>query len=425
MGLKAHTDGRVAMKSRPSERVIYRNIPSVKLTLVTIESAKQLPVLKSKPYLLLDILRGLTALWVVSYHSCLPYLTGSDQVTQQKKIYWVSLHGQLGVVIFFVISGYCITAAAYSLILKQGKITQFCSARVHRIYPPYFFTCLMAIVMDFLINWLGVHHLIPMRNHVSYHVSGPAFWVANFSMTQFELHQDFLVNVFWSLCYEIFFYFMVALLLLITMKMLRLRSIETKSRVFALGIGALTLTSLLWLIFNPQTCLFPFNLWYQFGLGGLLFFSIDKAFRQVHSAKWVPVLLVSSMVASIALATIHSDDGAYGHPSTSAQAITSVLLVLGLAFLYKFDHKISTYKSAKPLFFLGSFSYSLYLVHRLILPIANIIGRRMGIDHAAYPLNMLIQISLGVLAGWIFYFLCERHFISSNRQKYIQAEQRS
>jgi peptidoglycan/LPS O-acetylase OafA/YrhL len=75
-----------------------------------------------------------------------------------------------------------------------------------------------------------------------------------------------------------------------------------------------------------------------------------------------------------------------------------------------------------PLFWLGSFSYSLYLVHAYVLGVVDVLARRMGFVGNRYLMSYLLQIAVAVFAGWVFYLAVERHFVSSRQKRRIATE---
>ncbi|MGA3265023.1 MAG: acyltransferase [Terracidiphilus sp.] len=83
-----------------------------------------------------DGLRGLAILWVVLYH-CNPLLQGTW-------IYYVSLWGWAGVIIFFVLSGFLITSILLGTRDKPHYFHNFHGRRALRIWPVYIL--LLAVV---------------------------------------------------------------------------------------------------------------------------------------------------------------------------------------------------------------------------------------------------------------------------------------
>lgn len=77
-------------------------------------------ILKPRPLLILDGWRGIAVLWVVMFHAIFPFLnTPGNQIYIKNPVYWISSFGDIGVTLFFIISGYCITGALCNDLLKK------------------------------------------------------------------------------------------------------------------------------------------------------------------------------------------------------------------------------------------------------------------------------------------------------------------
>ncbi len=90
----------------------------------------------------LDGLRGLAILWVVLYH-CHPRLVGTW-------IYYASLWGWAGVVLFFALSGFLITSILLTTRDKPHYFHNFHARRALRIWPVYF---LLLVVVYLNAPW--------------------------------------------------------------------------------------------------------------------------------------------------------------------------------------------------------------------------------------------------------------------------------
>jgi peptidoglycan/LPS O-acetylase OafA/YrhL len=132
-------------------------------------------------YELLDGLRGLAALAVVLHH--LRVFDG----------------GHFAVMVFFVISGYCITASAESCRRNGLGFGQFMARRIKRIYPPYWLAILFfSVTRAVKAAWGGPNDLQrPVLD-----------WVQNLTLTQWVsnvfhpllgLHLA-LATIFWYFC---------------------------------------------------------------------------------------------------------------------------------------------------------------------------------------------------------------------------------
>ena len=101
------------------------------------------PVEKSERmrYDSLDLMRGLAALWVFFYHFSL--LFPFDQTSSF--LHAAFCYGYLGVPMFFVISGYCMAAAARSALRREESVSSFLYRRMRRIYPPFWCSAVVTL----------------------------------------------------------------------------------------------------------------------------------------------------------------------------------------------------------------------------------------------------------------------------------------
>lgn len=86
--------------------------------------------------IILDFARGIAALGVFAYH-IKPMLDHSSSFLAK-----LASYGNLGVPLFFVISGYCVTSAAKNTLRRSESPGSFLKRRFLRIFPPI----------------LGIHH---------------------------------------------------------------------------------------------------------------------------------------------------------------------------------------------------------------------------------------------------------------------------
>src|ERR1700733_10387207 len=88
--------------------------------------------LRSSSLQMLDFWRGIACIAVVLFHWTIQWDAGHHGLGQINPLHIVLMHGYLGVQVFFVISGYCITAAAINT-LEHGKgALSFLKARCWR-----------------------------------------------------------------------------------------------------------------------------------------------------------------------------------------------------------------------------------------------------------------------------------------------------
>lgn len=164
----------------------------------------------------LDALRGLAVLWVVVFH----YDLFADTQSYFPGLYALGRRGYLGVQIFFVISGYCLAAAARNCVRRNEPTSSFLYRRMRRIYPPLWFSMLLVVSLPWL-KWfateaVGREESFQTPLFANFHITD---WLATATLLQgFRLpgevlhrkFQDFNV-VYWSLAIEVQFYMIMAL----------------------------------------------------------------------------------------------------------------------------------------------------------------------------------------------------------------------
>lgn len=381
---------------------------------------------KVPPFKSLDILRGLAALWVVMCHAADHYVGGTRW--EKWPVYSFSLRGQLGVVLFFLISGYCIVGAGYSAFVSGKTVRRYAFERIRRIYPPYFFAIVLALLYAGCVNVAQRFHLIHLIHHPLEVHGGALFWVSNLLIFQLEARQPYINIVLWSLCYEVAFYAVVGLILIITKRIAVLWGTPTGFFFFSLSIGGLTIASLAWQIVTGNSGMFPIDRWYQFGLGGL-FFLVAEIRSSIFVGYRSRICLINrTMMATAVLLTgvfayLRSlGGGDLNHPSSRPQCAAALLYLAIFSILRAAEKRWVQLRILSPLFWLGSFSYSLYLVHPYFLALVDVPARSLGFVGNWYLVSWMLQIAVSVVAGWAFYVLVERHFVSSRQRKRIADE---
>ena len=176
--------------------------------------------------------------------------------------------------LFFVISGYCIIAAAYAALVSGKSIWRYSYDRVRRIYPPYLAALVLAVLSIFVIHYASSHHLIGEAHHPHVLPTDWRFWIGNIFLLQNEFNVDPVDTVFWSLSYEIAFYFIVGIFLAVAKWIASRRGLRDATICMAAAVGVSTVISLGLLIAGYDVA-FPFDYWHQFTLGAALFFFME------------------------------------------------------------------------------------------------------------------------------------------------------
>jgi len=277
----------------------------------------------------IQILRGLSVLFVVAFHLEMPFFK----------------NGFLGVDVFFVISGF-LMGVLYD---PQQKKT-FYARRAKRLLPAYFTVIFASLLIGaFLLTPFELNQLQEQVFFALPFSSNIGFWTHNsyFSKSEFNplLH-------LWSLGVEIQFYLLLPLLAFFMRKV--------KGSIWLLLLGSLGLC-LLVLTISPKTSFFmmPLRLW-EFLIG----YIGATRFTQNGTARPYPALGLLGFLILCALPLLPIDGTStvllYGHPSLQAALICGATLLI---LTFGLPDPLTQNLLGKGLEALGKVSYSLYLVH--------------------------------------------------------------
>lgn len=337
-------------------------------------------------YEMIDGLRGLAALAVVMHHLQIAPL------------------GHHAVMLFFVISGYCIAAAAETGRRSGMSFGSFMWRRLRRIYPPYFFA----------LAFYALTRLAKIASGAHNDLARPWLdWVQNLTLTQWvslpfhpvadpPQNPQLMVAAFWSLNYEDQFYLVMAAALLLSMRW----------RVPMLApIAVLTIAGLVWNCAVPGGWITGFFLeyWVHFSLGALLFYALclspGRAFRWLFLVG-VVVLGVYSAVRTLPW---RPED------LLNLRAYTEFVVVCGftlfLYFLRPLSATVSGFWIWRPVAALGTISYSLYLIHQFNLTLVAGVASRLA-PGASQGVMLGLILALHILLASVFWYFCERPFLN-------------
>ncbi len=177
-------------------------------------------------YQTLDAWRGFACVLLVIFHS-----TMHVNATAERGTSWVNTLGFLlvtatkqlnvGVPIFFVISGYCIMATLEARRRSGEGVRVYFWRRFRRIYPPYW----AALVVSSILIWLVERFFWPgLLTRGAFKINSPLSlspieWLGNLTLTEsWRYHLTggkvrYLVGHAWTLCFEEQFYAIAGLIL--------------------------------------------------------------------------------------------------------------------------------------------------------------------------------------------------------------------
>ncbi len=373
-----------------------------------------------------DSLRGGAALWVVLFHLV-------EQFPQNSWNWLAPLRiGFLGVILFIVISGFCIHLSMLKMEGEPGIWKKFWWRRLHRLYPTYLvaiaFSLLLAVAAgrpETLASWRGIAdlflHLLMLHNLFSFSVGG---------MNN---------GAFWSLGLEEQLYLLYPIYFLVR---------KTISVIVALSLSAIVF--LAWYLIAPKlhnidrylldlmalggehetSSIFswwawPFGLWFTWCLGA---HAADIHWRGAASKRktnelFALVLLASAVALSMARDWAHRNSVALSGTMAFVSGFDRLIFAFGCFALLKAISCRATPQSTKSkrswcvppvLHNLGKMSYSLYLTH---VPVISLTSRWASANNDGYLVayRVCIQFALCMLAGIALYYFVERKFLKPKK----------
>ncbi len=380
-------------------------------------SAKPLPApgLYADRYDLIDAWRGLAALGV-----CVHHVTG------------LTIGGP-SVMLFFVISGYCIAASADACQRKGWGFKGFMWRRVRRIYPPYLLAIAFWIATR-LVKWRLLHGANDLDRPWTE-------WVQNITLTQWlsllwhpisyaANNTTLFVASFWSLCYEEQFYLIMGLMVLLA-GIVRMSVLWMSSLLLVIGLA--------WNVLFPSTSFGLFiEYWSLFGIGVVTFHRLCRI-QSGSLRRWIDAGLFLLVVAGAYgrfFAGINwpepdkpHEEVRYAHGEIAMAACFALVLIT----LRPFSERIAGLRAFKPLAALGHITFSLYLIHQFNLNLMQTIAAAVlrPINHLprpvldpdserwSWPMHWLVpwfllQIAGHIVLASIFWYFCERPFLNKS-----------
>lgn len=278
----------------------------------------------------LDTFRGIAALAVVLFHLTL------HQEEAPVHFSW----GVTGVDLFFIISGFVI----YMTLNKTTKAIDFVVARFSRLYPVYW----TAVTLTAIWMFIG--------KQLNYSDISWAEYLVNMTMFQHYFGVRDLDESYWTLIVEMLFYGLMLLAFLFN----KIKNLEWYG--FALVIlQALVHT---WLsvsspgVYDSIRSGFPLINHFQLFWAGILYYKI-------YTEGYKPLRVVGIVVAYLLTLFLFEKTGRSNLFLSQAEYITVITIYFGVFFLFV-SQRLEWINNRVTLF-LGTISYSLYVIHHYFM----------------------------------------------------------
>jgi peptidoglycan/LPS O-acetylase OafA/YrhL len=367
----------------------------------------------------LDGLRGLAALYVV-------FVQINRYVGDELPVFWLLLgktlrYGRFAVAIFIVLSGYCLmlpVTRSSNDYMSRGFI-DYIKRRARRILPPYYAALFFSLLIALIV--LALNHFSIFKWHESpgygeFHPFFSYIDVLTHLLLIHNLSRDTLGSInspMWTVATEWQIYFLFAILLIPCWRRFGLISVVIVG--FLIGIAPLYLLNGLFASASP---------WF-IGLFALGMAAADIGFSQKpkliaikNSLPWTLLIILFSPIAVLTEwnklgLDLWISDGFCG-------LVTACLLIYctksiiedkkSPIILQLFEHPL--------IIALGSFSYSLYLTHGVVV---TLLGHFL-LSRQLTPVNFtvifyLVAVPTSLAIAYLFYLVFERPFLSSFKNK--------
>lgn len=336
--------------------------------LTTTINSNQIRTANKSHIKVLDSLRGIAALSVLVFHYVLP--NGVLHKLYIKNMNILFQHGNLGVEIFFVISGFVIP---YSLLGKgytPRKFFSFMIKRIVRINPPAYVSMLLII-----IQWYMIEHYVTMETPYLAKLSFMQV-LHNLLFTASFSKYVWISGVFWTLAIEFQFYIIIGTLYNYLFE-----------RKLSFFIILFLFVGLAPLLYRPHNFFSFLEYSSLFAMGGL------TLFKKKDMIKDYIYLLTMALFFGVCYAEL----GIYS-------ALVGAFTALAIQYL-SFSNVITN--------FLGKISYSLYLTHLFAGLVCQFILVKF-ISTGPFVNRFFMQlacITVAIASAYIFYLVVERPFI--------------
>jgi peptidoglycan/LPS O-acetylase OafA/YrhL len=326
-------------------------------------------------FLELDALRGLAALAVVVFH----YTTRYDNLYGHPPLVPDFRWGEYGVQLFFIISGFVI----FMTLERTRSSRDFLVSRASRLYPVYWAAVIVTFVVTTVFSLPGLENT-------------PFEALVNLTMLQRLFGVPHVDDAYWTLTVELAFYGLMWLAF-VTRQLGRIEMLGALWLLLMVVTEALSaLTG-----FAPPRPVANFLLLTHGNLffAGILFYRLHRG----TASRFAPLLVLLCLGVQPVV--------------SSLEAGVVVALFFGLFWLFRAGHL--RFLVVKPLLFLGTISYSLYVLHQNL---GYVVMRELYAVGTPVWLTFGVTFALILALASLFTFYIEQPALRAIRQAYAKVK---
>jgi peptidoglycan/LPS O-acetylase OafA/YrhL len=336
----------------------------------------------------IDCLRAVAALAVALHHFVDESLrlTGSQGwlVDTIFAIYGLADPGRFGVLLFFIISGYCI---AHSILRPHPfPVAAFVVNRIARIYPAYWASIIAAIAI--------------------YGAVDGKVLLANVTLLQKFVGQPDMIGVYWTLAVELSFYGLCVLMFLFGL----MGSFSRLVAVWGVLLGYSCIAAGFRGLFDVSL-LYAWTWFLALMVGGAIIRRVDEDRPQDHMliVRGAAIMIAAALLIAVC---VYHDPVRY--QKSWEKDFTANALAIGLFVVFHYGYRIRSV----PLAYLGRISYSIYLFHILVweLTFRSLSGTFVGAGLTGAAVLTLLLVLLTIAASAAIYAVLEKPGIGLGRR---------
>lgn len=304
-------------------------------------------------YVFLDSLRGLAAVAVMAFHFGGFLATDGRQIWQP--VTAVTKYGWLGVQVFFVLSGFVVTATLPPASATTRAFAPFLARRFIRLVPPYWVSVLLVVALRLITFAVGRGEGQPPVT--------VGMLIAHATFTQYMLNVPSLQDVYWTLALEVQFYLLLTVV-----------GVANRARA---GVGwgvfaVLTVVSIAALLGGYRSNVWFIGHWHCFAVGVVSFKAVTTPTR------WAEIAF--GFIVALAALSVW-----LGRPEVGVAAATAVALCFA-----GWRDGLKRWLNYRPLRWLGGISYSLYVTHAVVgVVVCRTVFKRLGDSPGTVLLGVL------------------------------------